>query len=423
MAEIELDKEPPHTRITRNPIQREKLLDLIKRYEKGDIKTYEDIARGMRVSLRTTKSSIKRLKWETSYKEVEEEAKGEVARKYKALYIFKEKALESPIAEIDKYIRFKLNRLRPRSRRQYATYQNDCWEFIVQKYGLYDPVSWTKDEVEDFINSPKVIAYKSSTQNRVRTAINSLMKFLGKRDIFFEKLEEEEPIPVMLSVENREKIFRGFEAEYPDKAIIYNTITMIGLKTATRIGIERGRDPDDPMKDRGMLGIRTRSIFLDEKPVRINLRDKGKGEAGKLWDKHLDEEGEIQLRKYLAWRKTHRPGWKDNPFLFGDTTYDEYLRACRKIRKKYDIYEIDRRGIKRWFTPHMLRDTFANEVLLAFGHEKGFLPVAELGGWQDLTTLRKHYITAEVINQLKRKWIKELEGKIKTKREPIAPEE
>jgi len=324
---------------------------------------------------------------------------------------------------VDKYIRYKLNRLRPKTRRAYATYQNDCWEYIVEKYGLYDPISWTKEEVEDFINSPKVIAYKSSTQNRVRTTINSLMKFLGKRDIFFEKLEEEEPVPVMLSLKNREKIFEGFKTDYPHRSIIYNTITMIGLKTATRIGTHKGRELDDPMKDRGILGIRTRSIFLDEKPVRINLRDKGKGEAGKLWDKYLDEEGETQLRKYLVWREKHRPEWKDNPFLFGDTTVDEYRTACKKIRKKYDIYEIDRRGIKRWFTPHMLRDTFANEVLLTFGVEKGFMPVAELGGWEDYTTLRKHYITAEAINQLKRNWIKDLEGKIKTRPEPITPEE
>ena len=165
----------------------------------------------MQVSRRTINSTIRRLKWESSLQQISEEAKEEQAKKYEVFAIRKStraKAIyTSPIPEVENWIKRTLNELRPSSRNMYINYATRCWEYIVEKYGFYNPVIWTKKEVEEFIYSDKIRKHKKSTQNRARTAINSLMKSLGKRDIFFPKLEEERTEVVYMSEQTKRTFF------------------------------------------------------------------------------------------------------------------------------------------------------------------------------------------------------------------------
>ena len=292
---------------------------------------------------------------------------------------------------------------------------------IVDKYGLYNPTMWTKKEVEDFIYSDKLRKLEKSTQNRVRTAINSLMKSLGKRDIFFPKLEEKETEVVYMSEETKKKFFEACLKEYPEDGIIPFTIGILALKTGTRIGSDTvSRDPDIPERDRGLSCIRIHAIDFTKKPVEFLVRDKG----NYTWVKLLDEEGEKYLREYLAWREKNRPQWKTNPFLFGDITYEDLLERMNRLRKKYDLHELDRWGNKIRIHWHMFRDNFANECLLAMAGEpkegeepdmdRGVLACCQIGGWNDPKTFVDRYVATETINRLKKLWFRKVENRITT---------
>lgn len=416
------EKEPSQTKVTKNPELREKFKGLYKRYEKGEVKTLKDVAIGMRVSLKTVKNTLRRLRWESSLKPIEKEAKEELARKYEAFAIREKDAyraiFSSPIPEVDLWIKRRLNDLRPKTRSTYLDYAGRCWKFIVDKYGLYDPTTWTMSEVEAFIYSDHVRGMKASSQNRVRTAINRLMDWLGKREIKFRKLKEEETEVVYMSPQTKRTFFIACKKDYPKEGMIPFTMGVIAQKTGTRIGTHEGRDPAKPELDRGFLGIRIGAIDLSKKPVEIVLRDK----FGYTWTKLLDDEGEQYLREYLKWREEHKPEWKDNPFLFGNTTVTKARDWLNKIREKYNLYEVDRWGNKVWIHWHMFRDNFANECLLAMAGElkegeepdmdKGVLACCQLGGWETPDTFVKKYIARETLNTIKRLSFRRVQGKI-----------
>ena len=109
--------EPSHTGITRNPELREKFENLYKRHQKGEIPTLDEVAIGMRLSLRTINSTVKRLKWESALQQITEEAKEEEAKKYQVFAIRegdRAKAIyKSPIPEVNNWIKRTLNDLRP----------------------------------------------------------------------------------------------------------------------------------------------------------------------------------------------------------------------------------------------------------------------------------------------------------------------
>jgi len=424
-AELKLaETEPPETKITGNPQLREKFEKLYKRYQKGEVPTIDDLARGMGVSPRTINSTVKRLKWQSALKSIEEEAQEEQAKKYKVFAVRKGKRgkgiYDSPIPDIENWIKRTLNDLRPKTRMIYVNYATRCWKYLVEKYGLYNPVLWTRKELEEFIYSDRIRKLEKSTQNKVRTSINSLLKSLGKRDIFFPKLEEKKVEVVYMSEETKRTFFNACLEDYQE-GIIPFTVAVIALKTGTRIGSDVvTKDAEKPENDRGITCIRMHAIDLAKKPAQILVRDKG----NYTWVKLLDDEGERYLREYLAWRQRNRPEWKDNPFLFGDTRYSDLKKRMEQIRKKYDLYELDRWGNKRWIHWHMFRDNFANECLLAMSGEpedgkepemdKGVLACCQLGGWNDPKTFVDRYVATETIERLKKLWFKKVENRIGT---------
>ena len=418
-------KIPAETGISRNPEKREKFLGLYKRYREGKIEI-SDIYKGMRISRRSFYNTVKRLEYEDSLKAVEEEVVEEEIKKFTVFAVKeadKDKLLySSPIPKVQGWINEWLSELRPRTRKSYIDYASRCWKFIVEKHGLYDPEHWTLSEVKEYIFSPEIRGIEASSQNRHRSAINSLMKYLGKREIFFKKLRERQKPIVYMSEQTKRGFFAGCKEMYPDYGIIPFTMGVIALKTGTRIGTDKGRDADKPENDRGILCIRTRAVDLKSKPPRIRVRDKGRGEAGYEWLKFLDEEAERYIREYLAWRAQNRRQWKEDPFLFGTTTYGEARDWMQAIREKYDLYEIDPYGNKVWIHWHMLRDNFANECLLAMvgelkeGEEpdmdKGVLACCLHGGWNDPKTFVDRYVAQSTLNRIKKMSFGKLKGKI-----------
>ena len=415
-------KIPPETAFSKNPEKREKFLNAYKLYKEGRIKSIEDLAVGLRMSKRSVYMTLNRLEYEDGLKPIEEEVIEEELKKFEIFAVQqadKDKLLyTSPIPKVRGWINEWLSQKRPRTRRSYIDYAGRCWKYIVEHHALYEPEQWTYDEVKEFMYNPKMRLLSAATQNNVRSGVNSLMKYLGKRDIHFPDLKTEDRPVVHMSDQTKAAFFKACKEEYPEKGIIPFTIGMILQKTGTRIGTDKGRDPKNPLLDRGVMCIRTRAIDLSRKPVRMRVRDKWNLE----WTKFLDEEAEKYIREYLAWRAKNRRQWKDNPFLFGTTTYTQSQGFINKIKKKYNLYELDEWGQKRWIHWHMFRHNFANECLIAMvgelkeGEElemgKGVLACCQLGGWKTTDTFVDKYLTQTTLNRIRELAFAKVKGKI-----------
>ena len=85
-----------------------------------------------------------------------------------------------------------LPELSPKAQAKFLLYAHLCNEYMQEEYDIDKPEDWEREQVREFLDSPQITKLTVSEQNRARKAVNSLMKYLKKRDVYVGKREEEE---------------------------------------------------------------------------------------------------------------------------------------------------------------------------------------------------------------------------------------